>query len=136
MKALRYQGCIVQGQMVPLREHSSIIQAGRAQFQEGEIVDVTEEKHVRRRTLKQNARMWKLLGIFVDDWGWERDEAHDFCCEKFLDPVVHELPDGTRVQVRAGTKHLNVSEMSEFMDRIERWLTIDQGVHIPADGVK
>ena len=132
MKPVRYQGCIVQGQMVPLREHSSIIQAGRKQFAEAEIIDVTEEKHVQRRTRKQNDRMWSLLSIFVNDWGWERDEAHDYCCERFLDPVVRELPDGMRVQVRAGTKHLNVLEMSEFMDRIERWLTIDQKVRILA----
>ena len=132
MAALHYQAVLVQGVAVPLREHASIIKAGREQFSEGEILDVTEEKHVRRRSLKQNARMWKLLSVFVDDWGWERDESHDFCCKKFLEPIVHELPDGTRVEVMRGTKNLNVKEMSDFMDRIERWLTIDQRVQIRA----
>lgn len=135
MSAFHYQAVIVQGVAVPLREHAQIIKAGREQFTEGEVVDVTEEKHVRRRSLKQNARFWALMGS-MEDLGWERDEVKEYCCEKFLPPIVKELPDGTREERPGKTKNLNVKEMTEFMDRIERWLVIDQGVQIRASGVK
>ena len=87
----------------------------------------------KRRSLSQNARMWAVLMSAFEELGWEKDEAKTWCAEQFLEPVVKENFDGSRVEFVRKTSTLTVQEMSEFQGRIERYL-IQNNIHIPYQG--
>lgn len=129
---LTYQATVKDGRLVPLPFFAAKAQVGLARFKPGAVLSVTVESEVKRRTLSQNARMWKILETF-QELGWEKDEAKTWCCSQFLPPVVREFPDGTRVENVAGTRHLTTAQMGEFMDRIERFLN-EKGLWYPSEG--
>ena len=87
-------------------------------FKPNTKVRLTLDSDIRKRTLEQNARLWSMF----DHLGWEKGEAHDFFCRKFLPPIQKELPDGTIVEIMRGTSGLSTKEMSDFQDAIERFL--------------
>ena len=121
-----YLARIVQGRPVPEPEIAMSVAVKMAKVKPGALVRVTVDTATNKRTLDQNARVWALFESF----GWERDEAHDYCCAKFLEPVVKEWPDGSREEIPRGTRNLSTVEFSEFMDRIERFLN-EKGLWYP-----
>jgi len=129
MKAT-FQATIRQGVICPLPQTAGQTSVKLARFKPG-VLTVTVESEVKRRTLSQNARMWKILQAF-EELGWEKDEAKAWCCAKFLEPMVREFPDGTREETVRGTRHLTTAQMGEFQDRIERFLN-EKGLWFPAD---
>ena len=104
--------------ILPLDEVVRAVAGSLARFKPRTRVRVTIDSDIRKRTLEQNARLWSMF----DHLGWEKGEAHDFFCRKFLPPIVKELPDGTQVEIMRGTSFLTTKEMSDFQDAIERFL--------------
>ena len=89
--------------------------------------------YVKRRSLSQNALMWKLVGAVVDHvkdhTGHDADEIHEFFKQKFLMPKGISM--GGEVYEYRSTKKLTTAEMSSYMDAIYRWATSDLGLVLP-----
>lgn len=111
---------IRKGIIVPHPAYAGKVAVNFARFGDAEVY-VSVEKLGKRRTIPQNRRMWKILEVF-SALGWTKEEAKAWACEQFLEPIVREFPDGTRTETVRGTKHLNTTEMVQFMDEIERFL--------------
>ena len=103
---------------LPLDEIVRATASHLSRFKPKSLVRVTITDDLKSRTLAQNRRFWKLM----DHLGWEKEEAHDWACLKFLPPVEKFLPDGTAVHTMRGTSGLTTKEMSDFQDAIERFL--------------
>ncbi len=95
--------------------------------------DITIEPHRQRRTLSQNALMWKWVEDVVkyvhEATGQDKEDIHEFCKQKFLDPKVIEI-NGEIVK-RWSTKGLSKAEMSAYLDKIYAWATSEMGLLLP-----
>lgn len=87
----------------------------------------------KKRTLSQNALMWKWLdevaGHISESTGYETEEVHEHLKRKFLTPKRVEI-DGDLTEVYS-TKKLTTAEMSNYLDAIYRWATSDLGLFLP-----
>lgn len=91
------------------------------------------KRHVKRRTLSQNAALWMWHSEMVDavgkDTGNDAEDLHEHFKKKFLTPIITEI--GGEISKRYSTKKLTTKEMSEFMDRIYAYVTGDLGIWLP-----
>ena len=89
--------------------------------------------YVKRRSLSQNALMWKWINEVADHvqraTGQDSDDVHDFFKRKFLKPKVIEIA-GETVQ-KYSTKNLTVPEMTEYMNHIYAFVTSELGILLP-----
>lgn len=94
---------------------------------------VTVEPYRKKRSLNQNALMWKWLnevaGHVRDHTGMDSDDIHEFFKQKFLPSRIIEIA-GETVEHRTTTK-LTTAEMSEYMDAIYRFCTSELGLLLP-----
>lgn len=94
---------------------------------------VEVKRLVKKRSLSQNALMWKWHGEVVDavcrDTGNDADDMHEHFKQKFLSPIITEI--NGEVSKRWSTKNLSTKEMSEFMDRIYAYVSGDLGIRLP-----
>lgn len=94
---------------------------------------VTVEPHKKRRSLSQNALMWKWITEIVNAvseyTGHDADELHHFFKSKYLPPRVVEV-GGETVPYYTTTK-LTTAEMSEYMDKIYAFATQELGIILP-----
>lgn len=86
---------------------------------------LTVEPQKKKRSLSQNALMWKWLNEVVaivgDATGNDSDQLHWFFKQKFLKPEVVEVHGETAFHYT--TTKLTPSEMSEYMDKIYSFVT-------------
>lgn len=82
------------------------------------------------RSLEQNALYWKWLGIIAKDTGHDADEIHEFCKQKFLEPIFVDI-NGEVHEARRTTTKLKVDEMSAYMNRVYAWATSELGILLP-----
>lgn len=94
---------------------------------------VEVKRKTKRRTLNQNALMWKWHGEVVkavcSDTGNDAEDIHEFFKKKFLTPQIVEI--GGETVERYSTKKLNTTEMHEFMERIYTFVTSELGILLP-----
>lgn len=143
---LTYQARAIKGVLVPLTAFQAKALVGLSRFKPEAILRVTVESEVKRRTLSQNARYWKVIVPLFSEWaGYEqfpesaeklglapKDSAHEILKAMFIGERIAVLPDGSEVKIRPSTAKLTVSEMSDLQERAERFL-VSQGIQIPAD---
>lgn len=95
--------------------------------------EITIKPYRKKRTLSQNALMWKWINVVTgyvsEDTGMTNDEVHEFFKQKFLQPKIFEV-NGEIFQ-RWTTTDLTTAEMAEYMDHIYRWGTGEQGYFLP-----
>ena len=95
---------------------------------------VSWERHVKRRTLSQNALMWKWVDEVVDHvekyTGHDKDEIHDYFKDRFLPTRIISFGDDVR-RVTGSTKKLNTTEMTDYMNKIYAWATTELGLFLP-----
>lgn len=98
------------------------------------------------RSVEQNNLMWVWLGqISRDVWVGGRqyeDEVWNIHAKRELLPEENAkgkqkwayLPDGSR-ELQMSTTDLNVSEMAEYMTKLQAWAAVEHGVtlHVLAD---
>jgi len=81
-------------------------------------VSIAERKS--KRSSEQNRRLWGLIyKDFGKHLGLDVDEVHQLCGYKFL-RYQKEVNGKTEEFIKSTTK-LDVSEMAEYQDNIERW---------------
>ena len=84
---------------------------------------VTIEKHVKKRSLSQNALYHKWIDILGDHFGYERDEMAEELKRMFVPAqgrVTKKALDGGIREFCTTTK-LNTAEMKEYMNAIDRF---------------
>lgn len=81
-----------------------------------------------KRTLSQNALMWKWHGAVAEATGHTGDEIHEVIKGMFCPPREIEIAGAVR-EVRS-TKLLDTKGMSELMDRYYAW-ACEQGWYLP-----
>lgn len=86
----------------------------------------------KKRSLSQNALMWKWINEVVDivctDTGNDADQIHYWFKEKFLSPTVIEVR-GQPVEYRT-TTNLTAEEMSAYMNRIHAFVTQELDIRL------
>ncbi len=94
---------------------------------------ITIEPHKKRRSLSQNALMWKWLEKVVEHvhetTGQDKEDIHEFFKRQFLTPKLKEV-FGVIVKTWS-TKDLSTAEMSTYLDKIYAWVTSELGLLLP-----
>ena len=94
---------------------------------------LTIERETKRRTLSQNALLWKWLDEVtqhvMEHTGHDKDELHEFFKAKFL--PARNVSVGAYLASYRSTKNLTTAEMSEYMDRIYAFCTSELGLFLP-----
>lgn len=94
---------------------------------------ITIEPYKKRRSLSQNALMWKWLEEVVahvhETTGQDKEDIHEFFKRQFLTPKVNEV-FGVVVKTWS-TKELKTAEMSTYLDKIYAWVTTELGLLLP-----
>jgi len=81
------------------------------------LVNVTQKKS--KRSLDQNDRYWKLITAFGEFCGYDKDEMHQEVGTRFL-TYEKTMPNGEIKKFIKSTTKLNVKEMVELQEHIER----------------
>jgi hypothetical protein len=98
---------------------------------------ITIKRKVKNRTNSQNNLYWKWIGEVAkhvsDLTGYEIDEVHTLFKENFLDGK--KVCIGNKTSILYSTKLLTTKEMSDYMERIQRFCVQDLEllVTIPAE---
>ena len=91
---------------------------------------VVIEPEKKRRSLNQNALMWKWHGIVAEATGHTANEIHEWAKLTFLPPAFITI-DGKTVEIRKSTTDLDTREMSRFMDNYNAWAASEMGLVLP-----
>ena len=96
--------------------------------------DITIKRHVKKRSLSQNALMWKWITEVAEavseHTGMDAGDVHEFFKAKFLPGKVIEM-GGESVLYRS-TRDLATGEMADYMDRIYAFATTELGLFLSA----
>ena len=106
----------------------------------GTVLKFTVDKYTPEKTVNQNSYLHVLFTIAAralnkDAMGsgeqWTPELVKDHCKQAKLYPVVDRLlPGGEVVQVTLDTRHLNLEQMAETIDRVIRYFA-DLGIVLP-----
>ena len=87
-------------------------------------------KRTEKRTLAQNRLYHLWLNCISAETGNEVDILAEYFKQKFLgvrERVIH----GDRVRVALSTTELNTEEFKRYLDRIQEWANVEQGIILP-----
>ncbi len=102
--------------------------------------DIEIKPHTKKRTLAQNALMWKWLDEVVklvsEHTGHDNDEIHEIFKQKFLEAKIIESFDGKEEYYSWSTKNLDKSEMSHYMEKIYAFCTTELGLFLTIPGLE
>lgn len=104
---------------------------GKLPVEDGEVWDVVIGRHIARRTLSQNARLWLLHTAAANHVGCSPDDMHeDRLCAVFGHTEV-KMPSGVIKQVPLRrSSDLNKKEFGEFMEQVEAFYISELGVFL------
>ena len=86
------------------------------------------KKHIKRRTISQNALYWLWLTCVQDETGNDRNDLHEYFKTVYLKPNIIEVFDNS-VSIRS-TKGLATAQFKEYLDRIQAAMIIE-GITLP-----
>jgi hypothetical protein len=96
----------------------------------GKAWSVTVKRHVKRRTLKQNAAYWarlsELVDAIADHTGYTSAVLHDVFKDALCPPKAVEFPGGWR-EVKSTTL-LSTAEMALYFDAVAQWAATEFGI--------
>ena len=87
------------------------------------------KRHVRKRSLSQNALYWKWIGIIANETGNDNDMLHEFFKRKFLTPMTFHV-GGEQFEHRTTTK-LPTDQFSAYMDKVNAFAGAELGIMLP-----
>lgn len=94
---------------------------------------ITVAPHKKKRTLSQNALMWKIFEIIGQETGNSKRDVEQFYNDEFLNGREVTMGDVTKL-VRRSTADLNTLEESEFISKIYAHATGFLGIMLPHPG--
>lgn len=98
--------------------------------------EITVQRKRKKRTLKQNALMWKWINEVADavaeHTGHDADDIHEFFKAKFLPAAGRKIVeiDGETVERRTTTA-LDTAGMGRYMDAIYAFVVNELGILLP-----
>jgi hypothetical protein len=107
------------------------LMAAVAELRTAEPMEVTVKPYRKSRSLEQNNLLWQIYTIVAAETGHSPEDIHDWCRQQFLPAKFVEI-DGQAHEVRRSTASLKVDEMTEYLNRVMAWATVDLGVALPA----
>jgi hypothetical protein len=94
---------------------------------------ITIEPYRKKRSLSQNALMWKWIEEVVQHvyqhTGQDKDDIHEFFKARFLSPRWVKIADW-RIRYYT-TRKMTTAEMSTYMDAIYAFCTSELGLFLP-----
>lgn len=90
---------------------------------------VTIKKKTSPRTLNQNALMWMWFQCIEDETGNDRQDIHDWYCNKFLQRTVKL--NGAEVRVAGTTSTLDTEQMTQFLTKVQVHAAQELGISLP-----
>lgn len=87
-------------------------------------------KRTEKRTLAQNRLYHLWLNCISAETGNEVDILAEYFKQKFLgvrERVIH----GDHVRITLSTTELNTEEFKRYLDRIQEWANVEQGIILP-----
>lgn len=87
-------------------------------------------KRTEKRTLAQNRLYHLWLNCISAETGNEVDILAEYFKQKFLgvrERVIH----GDHVRVALSTTELNTEEFKRYLDKIQEWANVEQGIILP-----
>jgi hypothetical protein len=91
--------------------------------------ELSVSKRKSKRSLDQNALMWKWFSVIEDATGTSSQDVHDYYCKKFLKRIV-SVGNHDEVVV-GGTRNLNTAEMAEFLTKVQADVASEFGIVLP-----
>jgi len=104
------------------------------------VCEVTFREAKSKRSLAQNSIYWKWVDCIrlhvMDSTGqaYSADQMHEWFKAKFLPTSTVEIA-GEVQRCRLSTTVLNTAEMSEYMDKIDRFCVSNLGLYLPQPGM-
>lgn len=98
--------------------------------------EITIQRKRRKRTLSQNALMWKWINEVADlvsrETGQDADDIHEFFKAKFLPAAGRKIVEigGETVEHRTTTE-LSTADMGRYMDAIYAFVVNELGILLP-----
>lgn len=115
----------------PQRRDHAVKVLSRLPVEDGEVWDVLIRRHVSKRSLSQNARLWLLHTAAAKHIGCSPEDIHEeMLCRAFGFTEV-KMPTGVtrRIPLRRSSD-LNKQEFREFMDQVEEFYISELGVFL------
>lgn len=115
----------------PQRKEYAVKVLSRLPVDDGEIWDVLIRRHVSKRSLSQNARLWLLHTAAAREVGCSPEDLHeDRLCASFGFTEVR-LPSGVvkRVPLKRSSD-LNKKDFGMFMEEVEAFYISELGVFL------
>lgn len=115
----------------PQKRDYAIKVLSKLPVEDGEVWDVVIGRHIAKRTLSQNARLWLLHTAAAKHVGCSPDDMHeDRLCAVFGYTEV-KMPSGVVKQVPLRrSSDLNKKEFGEFMEQVEAFYISELGVFL------
>lgn len=98
--------------------------------------EVIVRPFIDKRTMEQNARLWKLHELAANFTGYSKDEMHEhalcrffgYTVRKVTDPFTGEIVD-KRVPLERSSGR-DKKKFSEFLESTESWYVVEFGVFL------
>ena len=87
------------------------------------------KRHIKKRSLSQNALYWKWVGVIANETGNDSDMLHEFFKNKFLQPVEFQV--GGHVFSYRTTTKLPIDQMSAYMTKVQAFAASELGILLP-----
>lgn len=84
-----------------------------------------------KRSLNQNALLWKWYGIIGKEIGYTPEQLHDACKSKFLGRESKTTVFGEEYETLKSTAELNKKDFSDYMVKIEA-LAMQYDIKLPS----
>ena len=113
----------------PQRRDHALKVIGKLPVEDGEVWDCVIGKHISRRSVDANRRLWALHKLAADSTGHSVEEMHELCKAKFLPRVTIRIGDEQR-EIYGSSAKLNKKDFRDFMDRTEEFYISELGVFL------
>ena len=94
--------------------------------------DITIKRHVKQRSLPQNAMMWEWYTVIGNEIGYDKDEVHNIMRKKFL-PWREVTIIGETVIILTSTSDpkFTTAHMTKYLNDIDRFAADELGILLP-----
>ena len=100
------------------------------QLDPDKVWQVTVEPWVKKRSLDQNALMWKWFTIIADDTGDTKQSVHDDVVPDLVEPTGYMMHKG-KPAPQWNTSKMNTAQMAELLNKLHAWAASTLGIALP-----
>jgi hypothetical protein len=94
------------------------------------ILEVIVRPYIEKRTLEQNARLWKLHSLASEHTGHSAEEMHEFALMRYFGTREISVGKLTQQVPLKRSSQKNRKEFRDFMESTEAWYIQEFGVYL------